>query len=265
MPLRYTVKKGPIARAEAGQILGTCCVNTSVGRIRDQRLRRRRNPATFPCKACDFCEALTANGSLCRNRTCKFSDFCWIHLKKKYGLRVKTSTIPNAGLGLFTDARKTFARDDKIGPAISGEIMSSQQLDDRYDYFIQPARGRRRNVDPSDPYGLPFNGYVISADCIRNAGSYANDPLNRRRINARFSQNLETAEIHLVATKRIRSNSEIFVNYGVEYFRGLWGRYFRRRLRAGDPPQFLSFQTKQVKGTARRHRGGPRGRWVSLR
>ena len=47
------------------------------------------------------CTSQTQNGKRCKNRTRK-SHKCWIHLGKEDNLRIKPSTIPNAGLGLFS-------------------------------------------------------------------------------------------------------------------------------------------------------------------
>ena len=46
------------------------------------------------------CISKTQDGTRCKNRTTK-TNKCWLHLAYRDNLRIKPSTIPNAGLGLF--------------------------------------------------------------------------------------------------------------------------------------------------------------------
>src|SRR4051794_17971590 len=57
------------------------------------------------------CKALTANGARCRRKTTK-GDMCTQHLGLREGLRIKPSTLPGAGMGLF--ATKPIPKGKKI-------------------------------------------------------------------------------------------------------------------------------------------------------
>ena len=46
------------------------------------------------------CKDTTLRHTRCKKRTQRTKQ-CWIHLLKNRNLRIKKSTIPNAGLGLF--------------------------------------------------------------------------------------------------------------------------------------------------------------------
>lgn len=270
MPFRYVVRKGPlIDEKDENKYLGSCCLNTSGSPF----IHDKSSPSNVPCALCNYCEAITANGTPCKLRTCRFSDYCWIHLRSLYKLKIAPSSIPNAGMGLFArgleSQRVVFRPGEFIGPPISGEIFEKQELDKRYDYIMKQSRRRRTVVSPSDPYGLPYEGnFVLSADCMRNAPSYANDPLNRRLLNSEFVYDEENAEIRLQAMKLIHDQEEIFVSYGPDYFKGLWGRNYREKINQGEPPQLITFETKRVKGI-RGIRKEPRQilrtRWKNLR
>lgn len=52
---------------------------------------------------CIVCRGTTAAGTPCTRSTCTTGPYCWQHLRKEEFLRVKKSTIPGAGLGLFAD------------------------------------------------------------------------------------------------------------------------------------------------------------------
>ena len=47
------------------------------------------------------CKAPTKHGARCKRRTRK-GDYCWTHMENNLNVRVKPSTIPQAGFGVFT-------------------------------------------------------------------------------------------------------------------------------------------------------------------
>ena len=46
------------------------------------------------------CTGTTKKGQHCKQRTAK-GQYCWNHMSSVLGLRLRTSTVPGAGLGLF--------------------------------------------------------------------------------------------------------------------------------------------------------------------
>ena len=160
---------------------------------------------------CRRCTGLKADGERCGRTTCKFLPMCFQHLRKEMGLAVKTSTIPNAGLGLFTT--RPFAKDSYIAP-VDGQRLTKQQLDDRY-------------RDPLDlvtaPYGILIKNNEIADGALQRwVGHFSNTRLgaNGQSIhtgtNARLS--IRTGnKPWLKATKEIPANSEVFTYYGSNF------------------------------------------------
>ena len=66
------------------------------------------------------------------------------------------------------------------------------------------------------PYGIQISKRQNEDGALhRGIGSLVNHPPHNGRSNARFS--VSKQRIVLVATKNIRNNQEIFVNYGRDY------------------------------------------------
>jgi SET domain-containing protein len=160
----------------------------------------------FKCNLhCHRCQAINKNGTRCKKRTCKMLPTCHIHSKTLYGVEVKPSTIPNAGLGLF--ACKYFNRDDIIAP-YNGELLTKQELNDRYG----------RTDGDYAPYGLRMSeNKFMDCACERGVASYAN--ANPNNNNAKFAVDNTRNTVNLRATRPIRVGEEIFVYYGNTYFR----------------------------------------------
>lgn len=119
-------------------------------------------------------------------------------------LAVKTSSIPGAGLGLFSNAN--IPKGSRI-VEYKGKITSwhEARLDatNGYIYFIKP-------------------DYVIDArDFPKSLARYANDAsglvkAKGKTNNARFES--EKLRVYLVAAKDIAAGDEIFVSYGKKYW-----------------------------------------------
>jgi hypothetical protein len=162
------------------------------------------------------CSEQSKSGSRCRLRTralsnstgaCNSSPICWIHLRSKTGLRVKTSTIPNSGKGLFTE--RNLAKGAPIG---------------EYTGVTRPASAPRTSYD----MGLTHGRKVDASDPLKSSVMrYANHK-PRSSANARImDQSRGTAAngcTMIRAAKPIRatknSPTEIFTNYGTGYWRG---------------------------------------------
>jgi hypothetical protein len=140
-------------------------------------------------------------------------------MKKEFGLVTKTSTIPNAGLGLFfvgyTDEDGDFV--DLIKPRqivthYSGkEKLTSAQYDARFgddtSYGVCTRFDECLDGGPTDN----FPGRLI------NHKSYS-------KANVRWGETItKTGDrflLPLYATKRIKAGKELFIDYGRDYWRG---------------------------------------------
>jgi len=160
-------------------------------------------------RECVQCEAKTKSGRRCKRRTCTTPAMCYQHTDIKDGLRVKKSTIPKAGKGLF--ATKRFRRGAKIAN-YTGVIKNRQAYE----------------KDPTHGFGLALNRREVIDARSTQAGiaRYANDcrrsnkrARNCKGNNARLSTNTRAKTGSIKALKTIKPGSEIFVNYGRDYWR----------------------------------------------
>lgn len=146
---------------------------------------------------CKQCQHNTVFGQRCKRRVCK-GFYCWQHSTKTLGLRVKKSTIPDAGFGLFTT--RDFKKNHKIGD-YSGTRMTKQEVDKKYngtaEYVICD---RDRCIDGSDP----------NSSFVR----YINRSERNKQPNAIYKNMNNNHNISVRTTKRISKGSEIFTRYG---------------------------------------------------
>ena len=177
----------------------------------------------FQCPvACFRCMGTTKTGSRCSKRTCIGSPFCWIHLLSEKKLRIKDSTIPNAGKGVFVQdaSKRPNAVVFKAGAEIVdyfGEMIGKTQLEERY--------GERGVAhDDTGPYAAVISevepGLYEDAACQRGAGAIVNQARRFASNNVRFKvkrpQNGKKY-ITIAATKDIKNNKELFLWYGENY------------------------------------------------
>ena len=65
-----------------------------------RRKKYKKTQFSLDVRNSQQCKSNTVKGFQCKKKTAKTKK-CWIHLGKENNLRIKQSTIPNAGLGLF--------------------------------------------------------------------------------------------------------------------------------------------------------------------
>jgi len=169
------------------------------------------NRPDFQCRImCNQCNARKPTGDQCGNRVCIGTPFCWIHLEKMYRVRIRDSDY---GKGLFASDKKIGARDIVFRP---GELIVPY-FGDRVDTATIDAR---YGEDYTSPYAVelvPGTGLFEDAACKRGVGSLVNHGNTRRSRNAILSYNEVDDEVQVIATKNIRNNIEILVDYGDDY------------------------------------------------
>lgn len=187
-------------------------------------------PHEFTCLlTCDRCTGTSKSGARCSRRVCIGLPLCWQHLLSEKHVRVRASTIPAAGKGLFAmltgpqlkrtgrAAPVVFRKGDRI-LTYTGELIGHRELTRRYD---------DRSVHPPVEYTAPYTfelervapaAFVDSA-CQRGAASLVNHTNRARDANATFRAvgRGRQARIDLVALKAIRHGDEIFAHYGPAY------------------------------------------------
>ena len=153
------------------------------------------------------------NGRRCSRRSVIGCPYCYQHLKSDRHLRIKPSTIHNAGKGLFAEDSTQapnaiiFRRDDDIIEYI-GETIDRAELNRRYHHHTAPYALQVR--------GDNNNPLYIDAATIRGVGSLSNHRAGHHQ-NARLVVNFQNNTARLRATKNIRNGEEIFVSYGHQY------------------------------------------------
>ncbi len=157
------------------------------------------------CKRCEYINHET--NQRCKRTSCIGFEYCWQHTIKEKKLKIKKSSIHNAGKGLFAwdpteDANAIIFRKGDTIIQYKGETITPQQLDQRY------------GVDGIAPYGIRVSRprvHHIDSACLRGIASLINHK-RRSDTNVEFSQ---TGNV--VAKKTIRNKQELFVFYGGDY------------------------------------------------
>ena len=159
------------------------------------------------------CLGYTKTGHRCQRKCVIGFEYCSTHLESIKKLKIKNSTLPNAGKGLFVSDKSkgpndiVFKKNDKI-VEYNGKIKTQEQLDEEYGNYTAP-------------YAMNIRGTenVIDAGDKRGVGSLINHK-SRTQSNCKFKdtrQNHRTVGVEIVATKSIRNGQELFVSYGDDY------------------------------------------------
>ena len=227
---------------DGDKLFWQCCLNTY-------------GKAPKKCAPCLQCKAYKIkNGERCKLKTC-LDEYCYHHLSSPFflhpndkkgdeieiGLRIKKSTIPGAGYGLF--ATKTFKKGEEI-TSIRFKRITKTQLEKLYKKDMAPYT-----------FKITKKTDRLSGDsaCVRNAPSYANDKKDKKKSNCIFRVWRENNKTFasLYTTKVIRGSREkpveLFYFYGDEYW--------------GDHDSSNKSNTRRVKVGTKSH-SGPLGKVV---
>lgn len=154
------------------------------------------------------CEANTLSGSPCSRNTIKHARYCWQHTKQHLGVHVKTSTIPNAGQGLF--ASRDLNEGTRIQYARPEDYLTRAQVEQRY--------GNRRG-----DYVVCEGNHCLDARSTQSGhGRYTNDARNtHKRSNSRLTVYHQGGQVrgNVRLTKKVKAGQEILTSYGRSY----WG------------------------------------------
>jgi hypothetical protein len=185
---------------------------------------------------CTQCQAITKAGTRCSLVSCIGQGYCWIHLKYNKHLRIKTSTIPNAGKGLFAINTKlphhpqqphhpdhvVFKPGDTITD-YGGEVITHAQLQARYGNHAAPYAAVQTTSN---------GGRYEDGATLRGVGTMANKPPTGKPYNAVLSYSPTRQKLTLKASRRIYNHQEIFLSYGNQYNRNSSGtRHATRKVR----------------------------------
>ena len=156
------------------------------------------------------CKSMTLKNTRCKKIT-KRTDKCWIHLLKNDNLRIKKSSLPNAGLGLFA-GRKKINKSESLG-YYTGRRIKNKCLDKYYP---------KTNLAP---YAICESGRK-NARCINAnfstdaAARYANDAMLKSKTNMDIKNvGKRKYRPRAFAIKNIKPNEEIYYFYGPQYWK----------------------------------------------
>jgi len=174
---------------------------------------------TFACDLeCGQCEHVKDNGQQCKNRVCYGTPICWIHTIRECGVRLKQSTIPGIGKGLF--AMEDFGEGGWMCP-YNGEETDKACLNQRCPGDVAaPCASTTLADDGSTQTDDGSNDLIVDGACCRGIGTVANGKFGRNgRPRTRALHNAEIDDRHgggqwIHATKAASSGEETFVHYG---------------------------------------------------
>lgn len=143
----------------------------------------------------------------CKRMTTSTHPYCGPHTRLHFGVSVRKSSIPKAGMGLY--AEKAFEVDDRI-VEYTGEKLTTDQYERRY------------KTEQLGSYGLALSEkYVIDArrtdaGVARYACDYHGSGQKPNAEYVNFG-----GRVWIVATRRIKPGEEIFTDYGEDMHRAL--------------------------------------------
>ena len=189
------------------------------------------------------CAEMVKSGARCRMRCVIGNPYCWHHLLSHHNLRIKTSTIPVYGKGLFAQLSthevksREKARTEKSGARSTRATRSRSKVDDadavvftagdeiiEYGGELISLKENNRRYTPRNDLTAPYSYQLTDrkkdgfedAACKRGPGSMANH--SDSNVNAEFRlQKTPKKHFMLYALKDIRNGEEIFISYGDAY------------------------------------------------
>lgn len=152
--------------------------------------------------------AFSGSNGRCKRKTTITHPYCGQHTRIAFGVDVRKSGIPKAGLGLF--ALKTFKKGDKV-VEYKGERLTVDEYDRRYHH------------EAMGSYGIQLDEkHVLDArKTTSGLGRYACDYHgSRKQPNVEYLIDGDD-RIWLTATRTIKPGDEILADYGEEMHRAL--------------------------------------------
>ena len=159
------------------------------------------------------CRYIKPDGEHCNRIVVLGIPYCAQHLAMVEHLKIKKSTIPKAGIGLFAydptrgpNAIIFRGNQDGGGDLIcmyNGEIITNAVANRRYRRF-------------TGPYACRISQNRIEDGAkIRGVGTFVNHSEDENKINCRLG--LRNHRIAIFATKNIKNGKELFADYGDDY------------------------------------------------
>lgn len=154
-------------------------------------------------------------GSRCKNNLGAYPRYCALHTRKIHNLAIAPSQIPNAGNGLFLGDSGVKKGDiiTKYGEPwmkVTEDTLAKRckYIGDKcYEYVFCDSDNRPEGNDQC------WDGYDIRSTIGRTSNSAWKSKFKH---NATF--HMIKGEPYIIASRNISAGSEIFTNYGEDYF-----------------------------------------------
>lgn len=157
------------------------------------------------------CQYVSSKRKQCQNKT-YFLPYCKKHTRELLNLEVKTSTLKNAGLGLFAynPSKKIVFKKSEFIHFYHGEVLTWSQYEQRYFAHLDPT-GKKWFT----PYAADAGENIIDSLIVRGVCGFANDNLKEPNAVYKYMRgNLGG----FFAKRDIFHGEEIFISYGKEYW-----------------------------------------------
>lgn len=143
---------------------------------------------------------------LCKRKTKLYPKYCWTHANKEFGVKIATSSIPNAGKGIF--ATKDLPKNHMIQYARQKDFMTHAQMDARYPGDTLAPYGMCDVHSDKCWDGLPYRSGL---------GRWANDPRGtKKKDNLTFV--VQDHKAYVKTTKKVKKGDELLIKYGRQYW-----------------------------------------------
>jgi hypothetical protein len=180
------------------------------------------------------CTADKRDGTQCKGWT-RHGEFCWGHLAMYGGLRIKDSTIADAGKGLY--ANRDFAKGEVVAH-YTGDIVP-ESYDD-----VDTGSHQSRYL-----LSLTRSTLIDAARTNTAPGRMVNDPRGSgKKQNVSFCCDQRNKTVTLKATRAIKKGAELLVSYGRAYWTA--ARSGLKAQAAGDRPPMAIKRKGQQRGVA---------------
>lgn len=150
----------------------------------------------------------------CQNET-HVQPYCRKHLNEILHLDIKTSTIENAGDGLFAYKKEggLVFKPHEFICCFQGEILTNDQFRKRYG----------ADFDKTDekwftPYSARLGDLIVDCLIVRGVMSIANDIRTEWLTNVYEVYDEESKELRCYANRRIYHEEELFISYGIAWW-----------------------------------------------
>ena len=149
----------------------------------------------------------------CKRMVTIATPYCWQHLESLKHLQIKSSKIPNGGIGLYAYVK---------GAGVDTIVFKKgQTIIDYYGERIDQSEADNRYGKNTAPYAVKLkHNDIIDAAIVRGVASSANRPLlPLHKSNASFTVNYRATpqQVIVKATVPIRNGDEILIPYGNTY------------------------------------------------